>query len=287
MLQVGKCSLINKCCQSAGTPIPSCLTPLREDTISVISQETYKFAGDLKYAIELIVATGNSCPLDYSGASLFVTGTEGAYVSAGDNLALGNGWQKVMYTPQRFVTSIIKNNQGSPFTFGVPFGPGGLDLIGPCMDMRTYLNDPVVGCPCNGTWTNSVFASGATNTSATRVIVPSTCPLVKNSTNGTLQSSCPESYYFNTNFRYGNIRITNQTNTTNGTFRLLEITQPMLNSTQGWNSSVVYLNFTADFSCPATLQPPSSQPPTQSPAAHVACNAVSFLFAIWIFVFVR
>jgi hypothetical protein len=283
-LQQGKCSLSNKCCQSSGTPIPSCLSPLREDTLSIVSQETYKFAGDLKYGVELIIATGNSCPLTYySGTSLFVTATEGAYVSLGDNNVLGNGWQKVQYTPQRFITSIIKNNQASFFTNGVPFGVGGLDLIGPCVEMRTYLNDPNVGCPCNGTWTNSAFANGATNTSATRVINATSCPLI----NGT-NSSCPESFFFNTNLKYGSIRITNQTNSTNGTYRLLEITQPLFNSTLGWNNSVVYANFTADLTCPATLVSDSLAPTAaQSPAARVACNAVPFLLAIWIFVFVR
>jgi hypothetical protein len=235
------------------------------------------------YGVELIIGTGNSCPLTtQSGTALFVTSTEGAYVSEGDNNNLGNGWQKVRYTPQRFITSIIKNNQGSFFTSGVPFGPGGLDLIGPCVEMRTYLNDPNVGCPCNGTWTSASFANGATNTSATRVINAANCPLV----NGTgSNSSCPETFFFSTNTKYGSIRITNQTNSTGGTYRLLEISQPMFNQTLGWNNSVVYANFTADFTCPSSLS--GTAAPTQSPAACVACNAVPFLLAIWIFAFVR
>jgi hypothetical protein len=210
-----------------------------------------------------MIATGNSCPLSYtSGTVLFVVDTDGAYIVVGDNTDLGNGWQKVKYTPQRFVTTIAKNNQASPFTPGVQVGS---ILLGPCMLMQPYLNDLDVGCPCNQTWAVGGIQSG-TNSSATRTIDSSKCPLV-NSTNGTMVTSCPESYYFNTSPKYGNARITNSTD--NRT-RHLEITQPNLNSTIGYNNSVSYANFSANFSCPSTLN--NNPPPTESAAGHVAFN---------------
>jgi len=285
-LSAGKCSLSNLCCQSAGTPIPSCLTPLKQDTISVISQEGYQFAGDGKYAITLMIGTGQSCPLTYSaGPTLFVVDTEGSYVSLGDNTDIGNGWQKVQYNPQRFITTVSKSNQGNFFTPGVPFGSGGLNLIGPCMKMEPYLNDPNVGCPCNDTWTVGGIAAGSTNSSSTRTINVSSCPLV-NSTNGSMVSSCPESFFFDTRHKYGNLRITNQTNSTNGSYRLLEITQPNFNSSVGWNSSIVYASFTADFSCPSTIGI-TNAPTAQSSSVGVVLNAVPYLFAVCVLALLR
>jgi len=285
-LTAGKCSLSNKCCQSAGTPIPSCTTPICPLSTSVISQEGYQFAGDGKYAITLMIGTGQSCPLTYdAGPTLFVVDTQGSYISLGDNIDLGNGWQKVQYHPQRFITTVSKSNQANFFTPGVPFGPGGVDLIGPCMKMAPYLNDPNVGCPCNDTWTVASIAAGATNSSSTRTINVSSCPLV-NSTNGSMVSSCPESFFFDTRFKYGNLRITNQTNSTNGSYRLLEITQPNFNSSVGWNSSIVYANFTADFSCPSTIGD-TKAPTAQSSAVGVVLNAAPYLFAVCVLALLR
>jgi hypothetical protein len=246
----------------------------------VISQEGYQFAGDGKYAITLMIGTGNSCPLTYSsGPTLFVVDTEGSYTSLGNNTNVGGGWEKVQYNPLRFITTVSKSNQGNFFTNGVPFGPDGLSLIGPCMKMEPYLNDPNVGCPCNGTWAVGGIAAGATNSSTTRTINVSSCPLV-NSTNGSMVSSCPESFFFDTRYKYGSIRITNQTNSTNGSYRLLEITQPNFNSSIGWNSSIVYASFTADFSCPSTIGD------TKAPTAQISSfgsvlNAVPYLVAVF------
>jgi hypothetical protein len=250
----------------------------------VISQETYQFAGDGKYAVTLMIGTGQSCPLTYSaGPTLFVIDIQGSYTSLGDNTDLGNGWQKVQYNPERFITTISKSNQGNFFTAGVPFGAGGLDLIGPCMKMEPYLNDPDVGCPCNGTWAVGGISAGATNSSTTRIINVTNCPMVNASaTNGTLVSSCPESFFFNTRSKYGNLRITNQTNSTNGTYRLLEITQPQFNSTTGYNNSNVYANFTADFTCPSSITGNTLAPTAQSSAVVAALNAVPYVFAMWV-----
>jgi hypothetical protein len=262
-LSVGKCSLTNQCCNQDSKAIPSCDSdpPTLDTTSSIISQETYRFAGDGNYLVGLLIATGNSCPLTYTtGTVLFVVDTEGAYTVVGDNTDLGNGWQKVKYTPQRFVTTISKSNQPSFFT------PGKLvngNLIGPCMDMKPYLSDANLGCPCNGTWNVGSIQTGTTS-SATRFINVSSCP----------NSTCPESFFFNTAPKYGNARITN---TTNSTARLLEITQPDFNATIGYNNSAVYANFTADFSCPQTIK--NTTAPTQSAAGHVALNLVPYLLA--------
>jgi len=255
-LSSGRCSLSNQCCgnQNTTTTIPTCDQPPTLGTGSIISQETYQFAGDGSYDATLMIATGNSCPLTYSsGTVLFIVDTQGTYASLGDNTNIGNGWQKVVYTPTRFITTIAKNNQPSFFTPGQLLGN---NLVGPCLKMDFYLSDPNVGCPCNGTWNVGAVSNGTTS-SATRVINVTSCPWVNSSNT----SSCPESFFFNTANRYGNARITNQTNTT----RLLEITQPLLNQTLGYNGTVVYANFTADYSCPITINNSAPTPGTTAP----------------------
>jgi hypothetical protein len=197
---------------------------------------------------------------------IVVVDTEGGYITSGDNTDLGNDWQKIKYNPQRFITTVAKSNQESPFTGGVRVGSSSVTL-GPCLDMDLYLNNKDVGCPCNGTWNVASIQSGATNSSSTRAINASSCPKV-NSTNGTMVTSCPESYFFNTAPKYGNFRITNSTD--NRT-RFLTITQPNFNETIGYNNSVAYANFTANFSCPATLNNQPTAAPT-SAAGHVAFN---------------
>jgi len=253
-LSSGRCSLANQCCSNlnTSTTIPTCGQPPTLASSSLISQETYQFAGDGNYDTTLMIATGQSCPLLYSsGTVLFAVDSQGTYTTLGDNTVLGNGWQKVIYTPQRFVATVAKNNQASFFTPGQLVGS---NLIGPCMKMDLYLNDLNAGCPCNGTWVAGIIPSGATTANNTRIINVSSCPMVGSN------SSCPESFFFNQANRYGNARITNQTNVT----RLLEITQPLLNQTLGYNNSVVYANFTADYSCPAVLNnsAPSTAPST-------------------------
>jgi len=234
----------------------------------VVSQETYQFAGDGNYDATLMFATGNSCPLTYqAGTLLFAVDTQGTYIVVGDNLVLGNGWQKVMYTPRDFIATITKNNP-SQVGFFTPGQMVGGVLVGPCMNMNPYLNDPNAGCPCNGTWVAGSIASGATTSSATRVINVTSCPPV----NGT--SSCPESFFFNRGSKYGNARISNYTNGT----RLLEITQPVLNQTDGYNDSVVYANFTADFSCPTNIN--NSPTMAKSSAGQIDLGLVPCLVAI-------
>lgn len=262
-----KCSTSNKCCvpEDSGAVIPSCPTNPMEEKSSIITEETYQFAGNGEYKVIFRVATGQSCPLsDTSGTVVFSVITQGTYTREGNNTDLGGDWEKVQYTPQRFVTEIFKDNQKSPFTNGVPMG--GI-FLGPCMLMTSYLNNLDVGCPCNGTWAPAVE----------KIIEVSKCPLV-NSTNGSLVSSCPESFFFNTASKYGNIRISNQTSGPNATtFRLLEITQPMSNSTLGYNNSVVYANFTANFECPPAINTSITEAPTMAQSDAFALTMPSLL----------
>jgi len=277
LLSEGRCTLNNQCCTSvvnAGSAIPVCDTdPPQEEKGSLIAEETYQFAGNGRYAVTLRLATGNSCPLtSTSGTVLFSVVTQGTYVSLGANNDLGDGWEKVEYSPHEFNTTISKSNQASYFTPGVVVGTM---RLGPCMKMDEYLNDRTAGCPC----TNNGTGTWAPNGEA-RLVNTSSCPLV----NGT-NSSCPEEFFFLTARRYGNIRISNQTNSTdnNGT-RLLEITQPDFNSTIGYNDSNVYANFTADFACPSTTDGTSLAPTAAaSTAVSRFGSVVWFLAAALIF----
>jgi len=267
---LGKCSQDNQCCIPANTdPIPSCPANPQPDSSSIITDETYQFAGDGAYSITVKVGTGNSCPLGTGGTLLFQVVTEGSYFREGDNSNIGNGWERVRYTPNRFITTILKSNQASPFTAGTQVGT---KLLGPCAKMEVYLNDAKLGCPCNQTWAADSIA---------KVIDPSKCPTINGS------STCPEAYFFSNASRYGSIRLSNQTNGQNVT-RLLEITQPYQNQSQGWNTSVVYANFTADFSCPSTINITGSLAPSAYSAADIlSVTSVPYLFVVWIFAFVR
>jgi hypothetical protein len=264
-----KCSNTNQCCEQTTDAIPRCNLPLVADQSSIITQEDYQFAGDLQYSITLRIATGQGCPLsDTSGSVLFQVQTEGTYSREGNNTEVG-GWEKVKYTPKRFVTTIVKNNQPSPFTDGVA---SKALFLSPCVLMTTYLNDAVVGCPCNQTWT----ASGVP-----RTIEVSKCPM-RNSTNGTMVSSCPESYFFNTANKYGNIRITNHTSPDgNSTTRMLDITQPNLNSTLGYGNPTLYASFSADFSCPSSIDSTNTTAPTPAPSG--ALIFTPSVFAVWLY----
>jgi len=272
-LNSGKCSTSNQCCGNQNTDtIPSCGCPPTLGGGSVVSQESYEFAGNNNYDATLMFATGNSCPLTYqSGTVLFAVDTQGIYTAMGDNTVLGNGWQKVMYTPQRFIATITKNNpsQANFFTPGTMVSG---TLVGPCVNMNVLLNDPNRGCLCNGSWVAGGIANGATTSpTATRVINVSSCPPVNATT-----SSCPENFFFNRANRYGNARVSAYTTGANAT-RLLEITQPNLNQTEGYNDSVVYANFTADYSCPSTLNGSS---PAGSSAGRADLELVPCFFAL-------
>jgi hypothetical protein len=268
-----KCSTSNQCCvpQDSGATIPSCPANPVEEKTSMITEETYQFAGNGDYKVIFRVATGQSCPLtDTSGTVLFSVTTEGTYTREGNNTELGDNWEKVQYTPKRFVTTIVKNNQASPFTNGVAKGD---IFLGPCMLMTSYLNNLDVGCPCNDTWAATGVA---------RTIEVSKCPLV-NSTNGSSVSSCPENFFFNTASKYGNIRISNQTGGPNATtFRLLEITQPNFNSSLGYNTSTVYANFTADFECPSVINSTVTGAPTMAQSDAFALTMPSLLFTSFV-----
>ena len=213
-----KCSLANGCCNSKASELnftdspPSCLNPTLDAATSLITQETYRFAGDGNYSVSLKIATGNSCPLDAtSGTVLFSMDTQGTYELMGNNTNLGGDWTKIKYTPKKFLTGIIKNNQASFYTMGQMVGS---KMLSPCMLMSEYMNNAEYGCPCNDTW--------AVGTE--RNIAPGDCP----TNNGS--STCPEAFFFNRNPRFGSIKIMN---ITNDTMRQLDLTQPMFDQTQG------------------------------------------------------
>jgi hypothetical protein len=203
---------------------------------------------------------------------LFTVATRGTYISLGANTDIGNGWEKVQYSPQTFNTTISKSNKESFFTPGVVVGS---KRLGPCMKMDPYLNDNNRGCPCNANGTGTWGPDGIA-----RLVNVSSCPLL----NGT-NSTCPESFFFVTAPKYGNIRITNQTNSTNnnGT-RLLEITQPDYNTTTGYNDSAVYANFTADFICPNTTQ---SVAPTAAYSAAGSLSSIAYPFLMLALILLR
>lgn len=264
-LYSGKFELSNKCCvnQNSTASPPVCIEPLAPDTSSLISQEIYRFAGDGLYSMSLMIATGQSGPLDYTtGTVLFIVDTQGTYTVQGNNTEVGGEWKKVVYTPKTFTTTITKTNKPNFFTAGQLVGQ---DIVGPCLSMVDYLNNADYGCPCNGTWTSGGISAGMTTAANTRVVNVSSCPMV-NGTNGSMVSSCPENFFFNRAPRYGNVRVTNQTNTS----RLLELTQPQLDMEDGYNTTVVYANYTANFSCPSVLNPT----PAQSSAGSVAASLV-------------
>jgi hypothetical protein len=200
---------------------------------------------------------------------LFVLDTEGTFTNLGNNTNVGGGWEKVVYHPVTFYATITKGGNGQETYFSEP-------LIGPCLLMSDYLANEHYGCPCNGTWTSAAITSGTTS-SATRVINATTCPMV-NLTNGTRGSSCPENYFFRRADRYGSIRVTNVTNGTNGT-RLLEITQPLLDNTSGWNNTLVYQSYTADFSCPSTINQNTTNP-GKSTATRLELFVVPYFLAL-------
>lgn len=271
-----KCSINTGCCNSqlyANSTVPQCNAnpPTLDAQSAIISQETYTVAGDGTYSVELLYATGNSCPLDSSSGTIFFRHvTTGTYAIVGNNSDVTGGWTKVQYHPQSFTTNVVKSNQPGPFQAGV-FVSALNKSLSPCMQLQDYLNNPAVGCPCNGTWT--VNSPRAINSSACPVLSSNSTSNINatNATNAT-QSTCPEANFFNTFLKYGNVRVTNTNdtscaggnnfvgNSTNGTYtngtygcRILEITQPNTDSTFGFNNSVVYAAFIANQTCPSTI----------------------------------
>jgi len=286
-LSLAKCGLVIECCTVASTNPDGtvvCQSPLAVDkTTSIISQDNYQYAGNGQYQETLLIATGNSCPLDYStGTVLFAVDTYGTYTDLGPNTDVNQGWHKVMYQPTKVVATVTKTNQAAPYTPGMLTTPSGnqvAQLVSPCMVMTDYLNNVNVGCPCNetGSWTSAGgIASGATMTSASRNIsstYAAHCPMVNN-TNGTMVSSCPENNFFNFSPKYGNARVTN----TSSTMRLLEITQPVLDQSTGYNDTNAYANFTANMTCPSTTT--GNKGGGSSPAGRV--TLLPYFFAVWL-----
>jgi len=83
------------------------------------------------------------------------------------------------------------------------------------MPIINYLEDPIVGCPCNGTWVAGSVDPETGTFMGGREIQPNLCP----------NSTCPETFFINETVRYGKVRI-NQTVYEDGTVsKTAEITQ--------------------------------------------------------------
>lgn len=155
------------------------------ETATTSSAEGVDFASDGTYRLTFMMFTGNCDPT--GGTKIIKVDTIGTYGLGGANDGQA-GWTKISYTPKTHVVWVYKNNKIMPHTASVP---------GPCELPETFLNDPQIGCPCNGTW-----ASDGTN----RTIIKANCP------NGT----CLNDFWFNDKISYGNLKLINQTDQTTG-----------------------------------------------------------------------
>jgi hypothetical protein len=231
----------------------------------IITQEDFQFAGDATYSIQFILGTG-TCPQTLSdGTVTAAIKTIGGYTEGSANTILGGDWKMLTYDAELFETTLTKSNKPSFFTPGQRIGTV---QVGPCTDLQPYFSNATVGCPCNGTWNVSGFANGVS--SATRRINKTECYDQGNST-------CPENFFFNTARRYGSFRVYNNSN---NTMRILEITSPSTNMTEGYNNSVVHASFEANFTCPVTASDTDAPTPAPSgfgpliPSAMLLCLAL-------------
>jgi hypothetical protein len=116
-------------------------------------------------------------------------------------------WLPFILTPLKFQITIVSEKNDIFYTN---------DKNGPCMPIINYWQDPIVGCPCNGTWVAAGSVDPDTDTIVGgREIQPNLCP----------NSTCPETLFINETVRYGKVRI-NQTVYEDGTVgKTAEITQ--------------------------------------------------------------
>jgi hypothetical protein len=253
---------------------PGCQIPLSLVQQTYFSQENYAFASDGSYSLLFMVGTG-SCPLsiETSGTLSVAVNTLGSYLETGANANLGGDWNKLVYNPQIFEATLAKNNLKVFFTPGTNSSG---TLAGPCAYLQPFWDDPSYGCPCNGSWSVAQFSNGTST--ATRIINKTECVLP----NG--NSSCPEDYYFNLAARYGSYRIYNISNNTE---RQLDITRPVYDSVAGYVDNAVYASFTADFSCPQSINnaPTTGVPtaaPTRSGTLALTAGGFSMLSCLWV-----
>jgi len=259
-----KCSPSQSCCVSAAPTPEVCTPPLTEGTSTFITQEDFQFASDGGYSITFILGTG-TCPTTVNdGTVTTAVVTRGVYTIGGNNTNLGGDWKQLTYQATIFDATLTKTNKVAPFTVGTRLAG---KQVGPCTDLSLLFNNASIGCPCGGNWTVTPFANGVSP--STRTINKTACDV-----NGT--SSCPENYYFSVAPRYGSFRVYN---VSNNTARVLEITRPASNQSEGWNDSQVYANFTANFTCPPRV---TQQPPTMAnSAAFALVPAFGVLFILW------
>jgi len=259
-LTAGKCTPAQTCCQTSPPNNPeACTLPYTAGSSTFVTQENYQFAFDGQYSVDFQLATG-TCPIA-SGTLTADVITFGSYIDEGPNPNLGGSWRKLMYVAHLFQATLTKTNKAAYYTPGV--NVGGVQ-VGPCQTLDIIFNNATSGCPCNETWMVAPFVN-ATYSPATRTINKTECV----DDNG--NSTCPEDFYFDISPRYGSYRVTDTSNTT----RLLEITRPTYDNNTGYNDSTVYANFTANYTCPQSV---NNGPPTTAPTAAPAASDSTLLF---------
>jgi len=268
----GKCSPAQACCDPVVSTTPeNCNSPLVASINTFITQEDFQFAFDGGYSIVFLFGTG-TCPLSLASGTLTTSVvTVGSFVKGGNNTILGGDWKKLTYYAETFEATLTKTNKAAFYTPGGTTTTG--EQAGPCTDLQNLFNDPVQGCPCNSTWSVSGFTNGTS--SATRFINKTACVDNGNST-------CPENFYFSTALRYGSYRVYNNTGNTG---RILEISRPSLDNETGFNDSVVYASFSANFTCPQAVTQKNTTAPTSEPTASdgivVAPCVVFVVMSLW------
>jgi len=204
-----KCTSGQTCSGSAGT--------------NFIVNTGFVFAADGTYLQQFRMATG-SCPFpDSSGTLIMAINTLGHYTIGANNTntSIGVNWTHIVYTPDSFNITLIKNQKAIYYTTSDP---------GPCMLPLDYWNNSTTGCPCNGTYVVNGSFDTTTNTFVgSREIIPSDCP------NGT----CPETFFLKDYSQYGNIRLNITGNT-----KIVELTATSQNSTIGYNYGDANITYT-------------------------------------------
>jgi len=204
--------------------------------------ESTQFAADGTYTTFTSFGPSSSTCSPTSSTAFLSYTRVGRYELSNGTYA--SNFTNIKYITDRYVVNPLKDNRNPPYYIGN-------DTSTPLCDKSviTLLNDPVVGCPCNGTWATgearNVSFSGAGGCSSV------TCPLVS---------------YFSPDPIYGNLWLYNQTEltTTYRNFTLpgrlgLVLTSTSTDRTTGYTATdfnYVLVNTGAD--CAASINAVSS-----------------------------
>lgn len=242
--------------------------------------EIINFAKDGTYFRHKQLGTGQSS-CDFGGGT-FATEmiTYGDYTLEGQNPDHPD-FTRVTYTPKWWEVTLKKVNAGLIVAEDNTCVPNN----------RDYLNDPAVGCLCNGTWEAGVprvIALLETNKTLERNAT--TCPA----------NTCHSTFLFNNATVYGNMLMSNTSRTVqkvvnNQTadvvewFFLLDLTEPRASNTTGYldNTTVYALSEKDGEGCRATVESTTDFPtmaPTTAPSAPAtsAVARASVGLAVWL-----